>query len=65
MKHDSAAAWAAWAKNAPLDLLEYFDGELVAGPCGPHREHTVHLDVDSEGGEVAVNLHYHHDKDDE
>lgn len=47
---DVARAWAAWGKNAPLDLLDEFDGVTV-GQVGPSRrsELTIHAEKTDDG----------------
>lgn len=58
-KADAARAWEQWARNAPLDLLDYFDGfsqELHADRCGPHHNHQLgaHLEELEDGSYRVV-----------
>ena len=58
-KADAARAWRAWAANAPLDLLDFFEGssqELHADGVGPHHNHQLgaHLEELEDGSYRVV-----------
>ena len=61
----AANAWRQWGRNAPLDLLEKFSGDMKFGPCGPQLDlHArIHVEAHDDGG-AAVILRFEPDPQD-